>query len=144
MADDAVRAWSALLRVHSRLAPVLDRELQEAHGLPLTWYDVLTELNEAEGRRLTMGELGEAAFVTRTRVTRVVDELVRAGMVERDPNPDDARSMYAVITRLGRDRLRRAEPTYRAGVENWFGAHLTKAEARSVAVLLERVLAAEF
>ena len=41
----AADAWGALLRVHATLVPMLDRELQAAHRLPLAWYDVLLELN---------------------------------------------------------------------------------------------------
>lgn len=135
-------AWAALLRVHAALTPVLDHELQAAHGLPLTWYDVLLELNAAEGRRLTMSQLGAAAVVSRSRVSRVVDELVRAGLVERVANPDDGRSAFARITAAGRSRLRAAAPTYLAGIERHFTGHLTPAEAHTVATALERVLKA--
>ena len=50
--------WGALLKVHAALVPRLDRALQEAHGVPLTWYDVLLELSSAPEHRLTMGRLG--------------------------------------------------------------------------------------
>lgn len=135
-------AWSALLRVHAALTPLLDQELQAAHGLPLTWYDVLLELNAAPGRRLTMSALGSAAVVSRSRVSRVVDELVRAGLVERVPNPDDRRSAYARITPAGRARLRAAAPTYLAGIERYFTSHLTAEEERTVARALEKVIRA--
>src|SRR4051795_8633457 len=102
MVDDSVAAWAALLKVHAALVPALDRELEAAQGLPLTWYDVLLELNSAPGRRVTMGELGEVAVVSRSRVSRVVDELVRAGLVSRESNPDDKRSAHAVLTPQGR------------------------------------------
>ena len=135
-------AWAALLRVHAALTPILDQELQASHGLPLTWYDVLLELNAAEGRRLTMSQLGAVAVVSRSRVSRVVDELVRAGLVERVPNPDDGRSAFARITTAGRSRLRAAAPTYLAGIERHFTGHLSAAEAHTVATALERVLKA--
>jgi DNA-binding MarR family transcriptional regulator len=135
-------AWSALLRVHANLTPILDQELQAAHGLPLTWYDVLLELNAAEGRELTMSQLGAVAVVSRSRVSRVVDDLARAGLVERVANPADGRSALARITPAGRSRLRAAAPTYLAGIERHFTSHLTPAEARTVATALERVLAA--
>jgi DNA-binding MarR family transcriptional regulator len=134
-------AWSALLRVHAALTPMLDQELQASHGLPLTWYDVLLELNAAPSRRLTMSALGSVAVVSRSRVSRVVDELVRAGLVEREPNPDDGRSAYARITPAGRARLRAAAPTYLAGIERHFTKHLTANEARTVTTALEKVLA---
>jgi DNA-binding MarR family transcriptional regulator len=139
---DPTAPWSALLRVHAALVPALDQELQAAHRLPLTWYDVLLELNAAPERRLTMTELGAVAVVSRSRVSRVVDELVRAGLVERAPNPDDGRSAYARVTPEGRARLRAAAPTYLAAIERHFTRHLTPAEAATVAGGLEKVLRA--
>ena len=140
--SDLADTWGAMLKVHAALVPRLDRELQETHGLPLTWYDVLLELNTAPGRRLTMGELGSVAAVSRTRVSRVVDELVRAGFVAREPNPDDGRSAYAALTPAGRAALQKAAPTYLAAVQREFADHLTAREAEVLAGALRKVLAA--
>ena len=142
MAEDIAATWGALLKVHAALVPRLDRELQEAHGLPLTWYDVLLELNAAPDRRLTMGQLGSVAAVSRSRVSRVVDELVKARLVSRAANPDDGRSAFAVLTPQGRAALRGAAPTYVAAVHREFADHLTAAEAEVVAGALRKVLAA--
>src|SRR3954454_14127388 len=142
MPEDVADTWGALLKVHAALVPLLDRELQEAHGLPLTWYDVLLELNSAPGRRLTMGQLGSVAAVSRTRASRVVDELTRAGLVTREPNPHDGRSAFAALTPAGRAALRRAAPTYVAAVHREFADHLTAREAEVLARALRKVLAA--
>lgn len=142
MPQDLADTWGALLKVHAALVPRLDRELQEAHGLPLTWYDVLLELNGAPERRLMMGQLGSVAAVSRTRVSRVVDELVRAGLVAREPNPDDGRSAFAALTPAGRTALRKAAPTYVAAVQREFADHLTAREAEVLAGALRKVLAA--
>jgi DNA-binding MarR family transcriptional regulator len=139
---DLSATWGALLKVHAALVPRLDRELQDAHGLPLTWYDVLLELNAAPDRRLTMGALGSVAAVSRTRVSRVVDELTRAGLVTREPNPDDRRSAFAALTPAGRGALRKAAPTYLAAVRREFADHLTPQEADVLARALRKVLAA--
>jgi DNA-binding MarR family transcriptional regulator len=142
MSDDLADTWGALLKVHAVLVPRFDRELQEAHGMPLTWYDVLLELNAAPERRLTMGQLGSVAAVSRTRVSRVVDELVRAGLVAREPNREDGRSAFAVLTPPGRTALRKAAPTYVAAVRRDFGELLTAREAEVLAGALRKVLAA--
>jgi len=142
MPRDIADTWGALLKVHALLVPRLDRELQEAHGLPLTWYDVILELNAAPERRLTMGQLGAVAAVSRSRVSRVVDELVRAGLVAREPNPDDGRSAFAALTPAGRAALRKAAPTYVAAVQREFAEHLTVREADVLAGALRKVLAA--
>lgn len=139
---DVTSAWAALLRVHATLVPLLDRELRRAHDLPLSWYDVLLELDAAPDGRLTMGELGRLAVVSRTRVSRVVDELVRAGLVRRETNPADARSAYAVVTAEGRARRRDAAPTYVGGIERLFASQLTAGEAQAITEGLRKVLAA--
>jgi DNA-binding MarR family transcriptional regulator len=139
---DRVAAWAALLRVHAALVPQLDKELQEAQRLPLTWYDVLLTLNSAPGRRMRMSELGEAAVVSRTRVSRVVDELVAAGLVCREANAVDRRSSFAVITPEGRQRLRAAASIYLSGIERHFTRHLTDDEVAAIRCGLGRVLSA--
>src|SRR4051794_41972321 len=110
MPADLADTWGALLKVHAALVPRLDRELQETHGLPLTRYDVPLELNTAPERRLTMGQLGSGAAVSRTRVSRGGDGLVPAGLVGRAPNPRDARPARGARTPAGRATLREAAP----------------------------------
>jgi DNA-binding MarR family transcriptional regulator len=135
----AADAWGALLQVQAALVPQLDRTLRVATGLPLAWYDVLLELSSAPDRRLTMSDLGDRVVLSRTRVSRVVDELVDAGLVRRDPNPIDGRSAFAVLTAEGRRRFRQAAPVYLDGIERWFAEGLTVSELRSIATTLGRV-----
>jgi DNA-binding MarR family transcriptional regulator len=137
-----VAAWSALLRVHAAVVPKLARALHDV-GLPISWYDVLLVLNAAPGRRLRMTELGNRAVLSREHVSRVVTELEGAGLVERQPNPDDKRSFFAAITPAGRDRLRAAAPTYLAAIDRHYSRHLTEREITQITRALEKVLAAE-
>src|SRR5919107_4364419 len=117
--SDPVAAWAGLLRTHAAVVPKLERALART-GLSLSWYDVLLVTNAAPDRRLRMTELGRQAVVSRERVSRVVSELERAGLVERQPNPDDKRSSYAAITQEGRRRLRAAAPVYLAAVHEHY------------------------
>lgn len=137
--DPRTDAWAALLRVHAALVPRLDGELRRATGLPLAWYDILLELNAARDGALTMSELGERVVLSRSRVSRLVDELTGDGLVHRQPHEVDGRSAYATITPAGRQQLRDAAPTYLAGIREHFGRHLSPAEARMVAAALQRI-----
>src|SRR4051794_26588949 len=134
-------AWGALLRVHAAVVPVLDQRLVSEVGMPLRFYDVLLELAVAPGRRLRMTELSERVVLSRTRVSRLVDEMATAGLVLREQNPDDKRSAYATLTELGLQRYRQAAPTYLAGIEEHFAQELSDRELKLVASALERVLA---
>lgn len=138
-----VRAWAALLRTHAALVPVLDRELKAATGLPLAWYDVLLELAVAPERRLPMSELGARVVLSRTRVSRVVDDLERAGYVERLAHPSDRRSTYAALTAAGGRRFHAAAPVYVRGIATHFARHLNAAELTTIATALDRVVGRE-
>jgi DNA-binding MarR family transcriptional regulator len=132
-------AWGALLQVHAALVPQLDRELRRSVGLPLAWYDVLLELRGAPEHRLTMTQLGDRVVLSRSRVSRVVDELVAEGLVTRETNPADARSAYAVLSTAGDERFRRAAPVYVGGIERGFATGLSEAELRTITTALHRV-----
>jgi len=141
MADDpAVAAWRGLLIAHSRLVPAIEADLRAAGQVPLPWYDVLLELNAAPGRRLRMSELGQRAVLSRTRVSRVVDELAAAGLAERQPDEADGRSSFAALTPQGKSALRCAWPVYREAIRRRLGA-LDAAQCRELAALLEQATA---
>jgi len=134
--DPVVEAWRGLLVAHSRLVPAVEADLRAAGQVPLSWYDVLLELNAAPGRRLRMSELGQRAVLSRTRVSRVVDELAAAGLAERQPDETDGRSSFAVLTARGRDALRRAWPVYRQAIHRHLATRLTTRQCRELAALL--------
>jgi DNA-binding MarR family transcriptional regulator len=114
----------------------MERDLRAAGQVSLSWYDVLLELNAAPDRRLRMSELGQRTVLSRTRVSRVVDELAAAGLAERQPDPADGRSSFAVLTPAGKAALRRAWPVYRQAIQRHLGARLTAQQCRDLAALL--------
>lgn len=138
--EPGLAAWSVFLRAHAAAVRRVDAEVGRRAGLALAWYDVLLELNAAPERRLRMQDLGEVAVLSRTRVSRIVDELVAAGLVRRDPNPDDRRSAYATITRKGRTRLRRAAPVYLDAIRRHFVAALDPQQIEIVQAAMSAVL----
>jgi len=136
-----VDAWRALITANALVIEKIERALVEAGLPPLGWYDVLLELNAAPGRRLRMQDLAARVVLSRTRVSRLVDEIARAGLVERVPDPDDGRATFATITPLGRTKLRRAAPRYLAGIEQHFTSLFTAKERDTLTTLLQRVAA---
>ena len=100
----------------------------------------MLELYGAPDRRMRMKELGEAAVLSRSRVSRVVDELERAGHLVRVPNPDDRRSSYAELTAQGRTAFKKAAPIYLAVITTTVGAAVPTAEAPALRELLEDAL----
>ena len=99
---EGLAAFAALLQVHAAVVRKLEERLEEHRLVPIAQYDVLLELNAAPGRRLRMQQLSDRVVLSRSRVSRVVDEMEQAALVRREPDPDDRRAAFAVITDDGR------------------------------------------
>ena len=116
--DLEMQAWRSLLSAHSRLMSRLDAELQASQGMSVSDYGVLVQLSEAEGGHMRMSELADRLLLSPSGLTRRLDGLVRAGLVDRARCPTDRRGAFAVLTDAGRGptggsstRSRRASPT---------------------------------
>ena len=116
----------------------IGRDLAEA-GLPdLSWYDLLWTLYRAPERRLRVNELAREVVLSPTAMSRFVDRAEKAGVVRREPDPDDRRALQVVLTDEGVALLRQMWPVYERGIEEHFAAHLGASPARLRRVL-ERV-----
>jgi DNA-binding MarR family transcriptional regulator len=133
-------AWRGLLRTHARVLAELDAELEQAHGLAVPEYEVLLVLSQRDEHRLRMSELADAALLTRSGMTRLVDRLERQGLVRRERCPVDGRGTDAVITPGGLDRLAEARPTHIAGVRRAFLDLLRKKQQRALGEAFDAVL----
>lgn len=142
ISPERLRVWRELLRVHALVRQTLERELGESRGLPFAWYDVLANLDDAGGR-LRMQALAERVVFSRSGATRLVDRMVTAGMVRRERCTDDGRGMFAVLTPLGKRRLRDATGPHLRGVRDHFTRHLTEGDVRAMHDALRRILDAE-
>ncbi|MGH9149311.1 MAG: MarR family winged helix-turn-helix transcriptional regulator [Acidimicrobiales bacterium] len=110
--------------------------------MPLQVYDVLLELNAAAGRCLRMKELAARTVLTRSRVSRLVDELERAGLAGRRADPADGRGAVVAITSAGRRALQKGAPIHLADIAHHFTVHLSDEEGAMMTTALERVLRA--
>ena len=116
----ALEAWRSYLQSHASIVRVLDAELAAEHGLTTRDYEVLLYLSQADGHHLPMSALAESTMLTRSGITRLVDGLVEAGLIERVACPNDARVSYAQLTEHGATKLRRAGCSHVASIRRQF------------------------
>jgi DNA-binding MarR family transcriptional regulator len=133
-------AWRGLLRVHASLSKALDAQLEAAHGLPLTSYEVLKYLADAEGQKMRMCDLASSVILSRSGLTRMVDRLERDGLLVRESCASDARGAFAKLTPAGHEKLAAARATHLAGVRSLFLDHLTDEELDVLSGVWDRVL----
>jgi DNA-binding MarR family transcriptional regulator len=135
-----LRAWRGLLRVHTTLVKALDAELEAAHGLALTSYEVLLFLAEAPEGKMRMHDLAASVLLSRSGLTRLVDRLERDGLITRASCQSDARGAFAVITPAGRTLLEAARATHLDGVRTHFLDHLGGDELEALGDAWEKVV----
>jgi DNA-binding MarR family transcriptional regulator len=135
-----LRAWRGLLKVHASLVKALDAQLEAAHGLPLTSYEVMLHLDDAEDCRMRMHDIASSVLLSRSGLTRLVDRLERDGYVVRATCQHDARGAFACLTEQGRAKLAEARETHLAGVRSLFLTQFSDEELDVLGTLWERVL----
>lgn len=140
---EQLELWRTFDRAHAHVVRQIEADLVELHRLPLAWYEVLARLAEAEGRRLRMSELADMVMLSPSGLTRLVDRMVREGLVRRVPAEKDGRGFYAALAEAGNKRLREASETHRRGIRDhvidqfddeelaWFGEYLRRIEGRT-------------
>jgi DNA-binding MarR family transcriptional regulator len=134
-------AWGAMTRTHAAIVGRLQEALAAADYPPLPWYEVLATVAEAPDQRLKMGDLAEALVITRGGLTKLVDRLVKAGLLERTFCETDRRVSYATLCPAGRELLGEMRPIVIAELEAAFAANLTARQADELRGTLEQIRA---
>jgi DNA-binding MarR family transcriptional regulator len=136
---EELSAWRGLLRAHAGLTRELDAELTREHDLPLSSYEVLLFLADAEDGRMRMSELADSVLLSRSGLTRLVDRLERQGLLKRERCESDARGLFAEITPEGRRVFDAARHTHLDGVRKLFLSRFSRAELRALGALWQKL-----
>jgi len=89
-----------------------------------------------------MYELAQRVVLSRSSITRLVDQLAKQGLLTRRTDPEDRRGSYAVLTKAGEMAVRKSWPFYREAILRRFGSFLTDEEAAIIAQAFSRIHAA--
>ena len=131
--------WEALIRTVGSLLKTFEQELQEAEALPLSWYDVLIQLSAASEGRLRMQALTNSVVLSNSGLTRLLDRMERAGLVRREPSPEDRRGYYAIITDQGSQLYSRSKRIHEQGIHEHFTLYLNEADVQALRAVIEKV-----
>jgi DNA-binding MarR family transcriptional regulator len=126
----------------SRLARELEQRLEvvyREHGLESGWHDVLATLRRTGAPfRLRPTDLTDATMLTSSGTTKRLDRLEQAGLIAREPDPDDRRGTLIRLTPAGRRLIDKVTEAHLANEKRLVGA-LTAAERRQLADLLRKL-----
>src|SRR5204862_5084717 len=114
-------------------------ERQEEHGLSINDYEALLVLSRAEDGRLKRVELARSLMLTPSGITRLLQGLEDAGLVERASCASDLRVTYAQLTDAGRDKLEAASSDHIASIRALFEENFAQDEIRAIAEILGKL-----
>lgn len=136
---DEERTWDAATLAFRLLDQQVERDVQAASGLPLTYYELLVLLSKSPQRSLRMTELAAITHTRPSRISHAVGKLTEGGFVERVHCESDRRSWFAKLTDKGMETLRTAGPEHvRSMRENMFD--LLSPEQRAQLLDISRTL----
>ena len=95
-------AWFALLSAHATLTDRIDRELQEQHRISFSATEILCRLHDEEEPQSVRALANQLVSVSPTRASRLVQELVDAGYLQRGADQGDGRKSLISVTTKGR------------------------------------------
>ncbi len=124
-------------------AQLVDATLAEGlgqHGLQPGWFDLLAALRRAgTPYELNPTELMRTTMLSSGGITKQLDRLVDAGLLERRNDPDDRRGTLVRLTRRGKASIDAALTTHVANEERLLGA-LTRSERQQLDAALRALL----
>ncbi|WEZ84776.1 MarR family transcriptional regulator [Rhizobium sp. 32-5/1] len=142
--DLDVEPMSLLGRL-ARLSTYLGREVEKTFlelGLSSASFDVLAALRRSgKPYRLSPGDLLATTMITSGTMTNRIDQLEKAGLVERLSNPEDRRSVLIALRPEGLDLVERAVTAHVAN-QHRLTAILQPDETTALNALLRKYLAA--
>jgi DNA-binding MarR family transcriptional regulator len=134
-------AWATdLIRLEIALWDRVDARLRESHELPLAFFESLLFISRARGGSIRVGDLARALRVTVGGTSKLVDRVERAGLIAREPDPDDRRASRVALTAAGKRKLTAAVKTYEAEVGSILGGVLSPDEQRQLSDYVSRLL----
>jgi DNA-binding MarR family transcriptional regulator len=131
--------WRALMRIVLALPRRLDSDLARTVGITANEYTTLMCLSEAPDRALRMADLANAAALSASRMTRLVDDLQTRGLVTKRTSSEDARGNVAKLTPAGLAKLKKAWPAHLASVRDRVFDHVDPATVTKAAHALAEI-----
>ncbi len=133
--------WRGWLKLNTKLASALHRELQQDAGLSMPDFEVLVHLTDNPEGRLRVSDLTGLLQWERSRVSHHVTRMECRGLVERAACSEDGRGAFVVITPQGRIAIEEAAPSHVRAVRRLFFDALSEQEEVALAAVMDKLLA---
>ena len=133
-------ALFGLLFIQSHVVRPIDDAVERAHQTNLTGFELLLRLENLPAGA-SVRYLSDQVVISPSRVSRVADDLVRRGLLERAASVHDGRLSLVRLTDAGRDEIAAIQKTFLQAVSEHFADRLTAAQINAVAEVAQALCA---
>jgi DNA-binding MarR family transcriptional regulator len=135
----ALELWEGLSRAHSAMSAAIEKDMLPEAGMPLAWYEVLLHLSRAPKGLLRYQDLAKVAGITDSGASRRLEQMVNAGLIDRQSCPTDRRGVYAHITPAGQAGFDKAHSVFLRSLDRNLASHLETDDADAMSAALSRL-----
>jgi DNA-binding MarR family transcriptional regulator len=139
--DQTTQAWRAICMTHATVNKRVQDAFVAADLPPLSWFGVLAAIKGSPSGTPRMSDIADWLTLSRGGITKIVDRLEQAGLLERIACSYDRRILQARLTPAGERMYSEMEAIHVAELERDLG-RLTPEEIGIVASALGKVGAA--
>ena len=139
LARTSLRTLARLTRAAASVTAEVEKGLKGA-GLPaLAWHEVLAALAEAAEQRLRPADIGTALVMAQYNLSRLLDRIAEAGLIQRSAVEGDARGQWVALTPEGAAMQERMQAFVAGAASAQFSVHLDSDEIKKLGKLLRRL-----
>jgi DNA-binding MarR family transcriptional regulator len=131
--------WEGLERAHTSMTSALERDMVPEAGMPLAWYEVLVHLSRSPNGMMRYQDLAKVAGITNSGASRRLEQMTRAGLIERRSCPTDRRGVFAHVTTRGEAAFKKAHRVFLDSLERNFGDAIEPGDAETISAALSRL-----
>jgi DNA-binding MarR family transcriptional regulator len=137
--SDSAKLWEGLTRAHNLMAAALEKDMLPGAGIPLGWFEVLNHLTRAPGGLLRFQELAKESGITDSGASRRLEQMIKAGLIERQECPTDRRGAFAHITAQGKAAHKRAHAVFVRSLRENLTRHLEPEDLEALQEALGKI-----
>ncbi len=126
-----------LVRLETELWNRVEARVQQAHGVPLAWVEIMQVVAATADCRVL--DIARALSITVGGASKVVDKVEAAGLCRREPNPTDGRSNLIRLTEPGQSLLEAANATFDRALAALVGTAAPAGELAQLSATLRRL-----
>src|ERR1700716_4582542 len=111
------------------MTAAIEKDLLPQTGLQLGWYQVLAHLSHAPTAMLRFQDLARVAGISDSGASRRLNQMIKAGLIDRHLCASDRRGVYAHLTARGKNVYEKGHTVFLRSLDRNLGTHLEPGEA---------------